>query len=390
MLKKKEKNDNKPFMLVLVTLMFWFAQYSFTPYINPELERMGASYTLIGLSGTVYGLFQMIGRLPFGLFSAKMGQQKPFIMMGCVLAFVACLGMFFIYQPVSIVALRGIQGLASASWVSFTVLYGSYFGKDTGKHVALLDMAASVGKLFCFIVGMLLVQHLSCKATLISGALFACGALFLTQKVTEKEQAPLKISYKNLKSIVKSKHLLYCSVLAMLSQFVLCATCFSFTQNLMTRLRADNAQLTFVNIVLLCATVFFNLLANKVLYKRMHNAHIITIGFLASALYCIVAPFATSIILLYVLQILPAATISMSLAVLLGESIKEVLPKNRAISMTFFQVVFSIGMTLGPLAMGVMVDFTSLNGGFLLMGAVALLSAFLTIKMLYTKDRTAA
>ncbi len=36
-------------ILFVVTLLFWFAQYGYTSYVNPELQRMGASAVFMGL-----------------------------------------------------------------------------------------------------------------------------------------------------------------------------------------------------------------------------------------------------------------------------------------------------------------------------------------------------
>ena len=60
-------------LLVLVTGLFWLSQYAFTPYINPELERMGMSATFMGLVAGGYCLSQTHIRIPLGMWSDLMG-----------------------------------------------------------------------------------------------------------------------------------------------------------------------------------------------------------------------------------------------------------------------------------------------------------------------------
>ena len=149
---KKIKFDSA-FSLFSASFLFWFSLYAFSSYLNPEMERMGASATLMGLAGSAYGLAQLVSRLPFGLVSASSGKQKIFVCIGCAMALLSLIGMEIFYTPVGLLVFRAMQGAAAGTWVCFTVLYGSYFKKeDVPAHITTLDMVGHLGKLVCFIL----------------------------------------------------------------------------------------------------------------------------------------------------------------------------------------------------------------------------------------------
>ena len=55
------------------------------------------------------------------------------------------------------------------------------------------------------------------------------------------------------------------------------------------------------------------------------------------------------------------------------------MPLNkRSTAMGFFQAIYGLGMFLGPLVMGVIGDFISLNQGFVFLGIVGVLTGFLS------------
>lgn len=382
----KSLKNNIPAHLFITTALFWFTQYAFAPYINPELERMGASATLMGLCGTLYGVMQLIARVPFGYFSARMGRQKIFVVIGCMLSFISCVGMYIFYTPAGILFFRAITGIASGTWVCFTVLYGSYYSRaESSRHISLLDMGGHLGKLICYLIALQIVALFDCRAALVLGMVSGILALLMTRTVEEKRLKPQKIRFSDIKHVGKNRHLLVCSLLASIAQFIQCGTYLSFTQNLATRIAASNAQLTWLNIFLFVPTVLLNLFANKVLVPKIGAKNAIILGFGMGVMYCVLAPLCTSMTALYACQTLGAGNTSVALAVLLGQSMREIAPKLRPIAMTLFQILFSIGLSMGPLFMGVVVDMSSLNIGFFVMAGIAAAAILLT-KVLYSEN----
>ena len=109
-------------LLFFVTAWFWCAQYSYTQFINPELEAMGMNAAFMGLVAGAYGFTQMLLRIPLGMLADRIGKQKPFVIIGCLLTALAGASFLLSYTPNGCLFARALAGVASASWVSFTVL----------------------------------------------------------------------------------------------------------------------------------------------------------------------------------------------------------------------------------------------------------------------------
>ncbi|WP_187274416.1 MFS transporter [Paenibacillus sp. N3.4] len=59
-------------------------------------------------------------------------------------------------------------------------------------------------------------------------------------------------------------------------------------------------------------------------------------------------------------------------------SIKHMSADKRATAMGFFQAIYGLGMFVGPVLMGFISDWFSLNQGFIVLGILGILSAALS------------
>jgi len=154
-------------LLFMVTALFWCAQYSYTQFINPELERMGMSAAFMGLVSGAYGFTQMVLRIPLGILSDRLRRHKPFVVIGCLMTMLSGLGFLVYYSPPGFLISRGLAGVASAAWVSFTVLYSSYFPHTEGpRRISQLNAANMGGRLAGYLLIILIVPLLGISAPL--------------------------------------------------------------------------------------------------------------------------------------------------------------------------------------------------------------------------------
>ena len=167
-------------LMFWTTGVFWFSQYATTPFLNAELQRMGVSAAFMGLVAGLYGLSQMLLRLPLGMAADRMGRQRPFIVLGCGLLTVAGFGFLKWYTPHSFLWLRALMGVSSSAWVSFTVLYGSYYpATEAPRRISQLNVANQSGRLLCYTLGAWLVAGWGVRSAFWMGALSAAQlALF--------------------------------------------------------------------------------------------------------------------------------------------------------------------------------------------------------------------
>ena len=118
------------------------------------------------------------------------------------------------------------------------------------------------------------------------------------------------------------------------------------------------------------------------LLRRFSGRALVCLGFLLSAAYCALVPLAGSLAQLFALQILAGSGSTLTFGVLIGQSVRDIPQRLRGVGMGFYQAVYGIGMTLGPILMGLVIDWRGLNQAFMLMAIVALLSTFLAFRLM--------
>lgn len=370
-------------LMFLLTAGFWFTQYAITPYINAELERLGAGASVMGLVGGAYGLTQLLVRIPLGMTADWYGRQKPFIIAGCFLSALASVGFLVWYTPTSYIIWRGLAGLASASWVSFTVLFGSYFPPDeVPKRISQLNIYNQLGRLFSYVIIGAAVARFALGSAFWITAAFGCAVLALSFFIKEKPVGRQGLKLSDFRLVARDRNLKVCSLLGILTQVVAFSTFYGFSTNLAMRLGAEGPQLSMLSITLVVPSVIFNYLGSGLLYKRFRPRVLVAAGFLAAMLYSLIAPQSQTMMQLYLCQILAGIASAFTFGILLGQSVRDVPQKLRSAAMGLFQSLYGIGMTIGPILMGVLIDLGSLNGAFYSVAGLSLISALLALRLM--------
>jgi MFS family permease len=126
----KTISSSKSFRIPLfcaVTLLFWMSMYTSVPIMAPYTEFLGGSHQLAGWIVGMYGISQMLLRIPVGVLSDRLHKRKLFITFGLLFTALSGLGLWLTQDFVWIILLRALAGAAAATWVDFTVLFTSYY-----------------------------------------------------------------------------------------------------------------------------------------------------------------------------------------------------------------------------------------------------------------------
>jgi len=138
-------------ILFVVTVAFWFAQYAYTPFVNPQLIVFGVTASFMGFVGGAYGFTQFVLRIPVGI-TADKWQKKFFISAGALCAGLAALCMLVFHNPFGFLLGRALGGVAASSWVPCTVLYTSYHKPEHAtRSIAMINLASQAGRLVSFL-----------------------------------------------------------------------------------------------------------------------------------------------------------------------------------------------------------------------------------------------
>ena len=380
---KEAKPQLSAGLMFTVTSFFWCAQYSYSNFVNPELARMGMTAAYMGLVSGAYGLTQTLLRIPLGMAADRLGRQKPFVVIGSLLTAVSSAIFLMFYQPAGFLFARALTGVASASWVSFTVLYSAYFRLSEGpRRISQLNLGNMGGRLAGYLLIILIVPVFGIKSAFTFSLAAGLLAFLASLGLKEAPGARQGLSVRELLNVSKDKYLRACSGIGVLTQVIAFSTYYGFTVNAAKNLGADSAALTWLNIALVVPTLLINFLITSRLLRRFGPRKLVTMGFVVGGLYCLLVPLAGSMWQLFLLQILAGSHSSMSFAVLLGQCVRDIPQNRRGVAMGFYQAVYGIGMTLGPVMMGLMIDWSELKTAFFIVSAFSALSAALSWRLL--------
>ncbi len=364
--------------------MFWFSMYTCVPILTAYLKDLGATNRMAGLIVGMYGLSQMLLRIPLGIVSDRFHKRKLFILFGLVFSILSGAGIFISQNVTWILILRALAGAAAATWVDFTILFASYFLKEeTSKAMGTLTFCNMTGQMLGILCGGWFADQFSWESSfLIGGIVAAIGLLAGFFIVEHKDESEPTITAKDVMNVAKDKVLLTVSLLAILSQLVTFATVFGFTPVFAQSLGAskfDMGLLTFFSTgpSAIAAWVGGGYLSNKFGEKK-----VVITGFIFVGFFTLLIPFTGSIVMLILTQALAGIGRGIITPILMSLSIKYIAPGKRAVAMGFYQSIYGLGMFVGPLAMGIIGDWMTLKQGFIVIGMIGCLTAWLAQVMI--------
>ena len=382
-MEKRVKSQHTASLLFAVTAVFWCSQYSYTPYVNPELAKMGMSAAFMGLVSSAYGLTQTLLRLPQGMAAYRIGRQKPFVLIGSLFTAISAAVMLLFYSPAGFFAGRALAGVSSASWVSFSVLYGSYYTfEEAPRRISQLNFANMLGRLVGFVLILLIVPMFGVKSAFIFSLLVGSTAFLMAFRLREAPRVRQTLCKKDLAKIARDPYLRVCSFLGILSQIISFGTYYTFTVNAAAALGAASADLSLLSIFMIIPNLLTNYAATMYLMKKISARWLVAAGFLVSCLYCILVPLARNMTALYACQVLAGISAALTFAILMGQCVRDIPQERRAVAMGMFQSLYGIGMTVGPLIVGMVIDASSLKTAYFAVAALAAVSTLLSYRMM--------
>ncbi|WP_313466784.1 MFS transporter [Carnobacterium sp.] len=369
-IKKKQTS-----LLLTIIVLFWFAQYVYIPYQTPYLNSIHLTSNAVGIVIGAYGISQMILRLPIGVLADKNGKHTLLIFIGALSSGVASLFRIFLSNGIGFFIGNLFSGLASAMWISFMILFMSYYSDDKQqKATGKLIFANNLGMLGGFVVSTFLYDRVGmtviCLLSVIAGILGAFLSLFL--KRTTVEIRPSR-STKDLLSVCKNNKLILFSLLALIQQGIQMSTTMSFTTQIVRDLGASNLVVGLTSIVYMLSAVLSAIISSKPnFYKRFTFDQSIPTVFLLLFLYCLFVPITNSVFMIFLLQILPGLSTGILFSSLTTEAMTEVPDEKKSTAMGFFQAVYAIGMSAFPLISGYINTHYSTQAAFLFLGCTSI------------------
>lgn len=376
----KTKESSRFFFLVIV-FMFWFSSYIYVPVLSPYVEHLGASYVMVGSVLGIYGLMQILFRLPIGIGSDYLNRRRPFIYLGLIASGASCLLFMAGAHPGWSLAARAVSGIAASAWVVYSVMFAGYFPKEeAGKAMGMLQFTTVIAQLMSMMISGYMVEHWGWNAPFVIGGLVAIAALVLALRLPEQQQEKREnaIQLKDLAAVIKEPLLVKVSLLSVLAHCVLFITMFGYTPNQALDIGASKESLGWLTLAFMLPHAIATLYGSRLFGRLLGDRGTLLLGFAGSALFTLLIPSMPTLAALCATQIGNGFMQGLIFPLLLGKSVSGVAPFKRATAMGFYQAVYAIGMSGGPFVAGWMSSAYGLSGGFWLGGIAAALAAVLS------------
>lgn len=378
---------NKKTLFSITTILFWFSIYAYVPQLSNYAKELGASYKLIGLIGGAYGLTQTILRIPLGIISDKLGKRKIFIILGIVCAVISAMLLYVFPSPYAILWARLIAGIASATWVNFTILYISYYdSEESNKAVGIVTADSKLGQLIAMFIGGFIAIRFGIRAIFLLSIIVSLVSLIIGFFIhEEKLQKGTKIALPQhgFMSVIKDKRVIHISLLAAALQFITFSTNFGFTPIIAANLGANNLQLGFLSTLFALPQVLFSILANTVMTKRFGQKNSLLSGFILIIIICFITPFVSNLCILFALQIVAGVGNAIVFSILMAMVIIGVKKDVMTTTMGMFQGIYGVGMVVGPIVLGSFGDWFGLTTGFMVVGVLGLIAFYSATRLKY-------
>lgn len=373
---------SKRVLLGAITTLFWFAQYVYIPFLAPYLLSLSLKATVVGIVIGAYGFTQLVLRIPLGILIDVVKSHKFFISIGVFLAAISSIGMLIFPSPVLLFVANGLSGVASSTWISFTILYTTYYENSLStKAIGLINAFQNIGILAAFVLGGTLFELFGIRALFILSFIFGMIGFLLSLAIRPEVSARgTNVNVVSLVKVMKDKRLLVFAILCSFTYLILFGTVFSFTTSTAKQLGATGLQLGILAILYSTATIISSYFVGTNVASKLGEKNTISLAFLLLAIYCVGISVSSSIIPFFPLQFICGFGSGMLTSSLMAYSVKHIDDDKKTTAMGFYQSIYCVGMTIGPVFMGILMDNTSKVLSFLVMAFIALVcSAFISV-----------
>lgn len=366
-------------LLSLVVVFFWFAQYVYVPFQTPYLTGLGIAAATVGVILGAYGLSQTLIRIPVGVFADKKNRHKYFIAFGAIGAGAASLLRFLSPTAEAFLIANLLSGLASSMWISFTLLYASYFDpEETKKALGNVTALNNMGILIGFVLGAVVAEAINIETLFLLSMGSGLIGFVLSLFIKEEKPAARAISVRELLSVLKNKRLIAFAILALLSQAISLGTVLSFTSDIAKGLGGTNFEIGLCSSIAIVFCILSSAFVGTKSAAKIGDRGLFTFLFLCLVAYCALVPLAGTMTALYFLQVLGGAGTTGIFALAMSNAILEIPPEKKSTAMGFHQAVYGVGMTLGPALMGAVAEGVSMLWAYFSMAMVAVVGILLT------------
>ena len=344
-------------LLSLTIIFFWASEYCHAPYFTPYLETLGFAATTIGFITGAYGFTQMCVRIPLGIVTDATGAYKRTILLGTVLTTQSSFGLIFVTNLVPIMVFRVMAGLAASTWIAFTILFNAYYKADESvQAMANINAYNNAGKFLAFVLGMVTSSIWGYRIPLVCSFLTGCAAALcaLRLKPITLRREPFRISH--MLSALKNPEVLVAAGFAVIVQFFMQGTVFSFTSAVAKGIGATPFQIGLATVLYTVVQIVCAGFVGRKLLKWISSAAAVAVGLGLLAVSALLVGGSTSVYAIFAGQLIAGFANLMLNAVLMSMVVRSTPQERQSTAMCMYQAIYGLGMSAGPVMIGRMVS----------------------------------
>lgn len=359
------------------------------PILPKYAESFGASYTYVGLTISAFGVARIIADIPSGTLSDRVGRRAS-MLLGTLLFAGSGLVAAYSASIEHLVTARFIQGVGAAIFTTSALAYvadilpeagkGRYLGYYQSSFFLGSAFGPSIGG-FLTSVGGLRLPFLTLSALSVAGA-FATYTGFSASK--DRRKAAYERS--NIRGIVastlRSKPMI-ASCVAASSTFIL-TTGIRFTLLPIYCEKALGLDEAGVGLVLsLIALVnFFMMRWAGSLTDRLGATIAMVFGFASAGLTTALYPFSSNTASLYGVAFAFGVATSLTMPAQVSLAVESSDPRHRGLSMGVYRIFSDIGLIIGPMLSGILIDYLPIASVFFIIAGISVATALFIYSML--------
>ena len=353
--------------------LFLFSQYVFVPTLPEYLRGKVDSLAVVGAVLAMYGLWQVVVRLPLGILIDAVGRQKLFILGGFLLCALGALVLGAGNTTGRLYIGRSLTGLAQGIWVPLVVVFSNFFpAEQSVRASAVLTLVTAAARITATALNGYLNEWGGYFLAFFVAAVAAALAAVLVLPVPVNSQPAGAPRPRSLLRLFLHRTVLLPSLLAAVNQYVVFGVSLGFMPVLAKELGAGDVTIGLLATVNLLLFLLGNLSSTSS-GSRLRSESMLLGTYVLFALAIAAAALAKSIPLLFLIQGLLGIAHGIGYPVLMGLSIRDVPENQRTAAMGLHQSVYAAGIFIGPWASGILADKIGIRPMFGLNAALVLI-----------------
>lgn len=370
-------------LFFIISILFFICIHSIDAFLAPMMLEQGIEPQVMGIIMGASGLATLLIRFPLGIISDVVKSRKIFIQISLLLPVFTWPLAWLEPNGVTLYLAKAADGVTAATWVLYNILFIRYFDrKEAPAAVALLALAGPVGVFIGNCIGGLLIHYFENNIAFFLSCVSGLLALILTtriQDVHDAVQAPtLKACIAGARKQLSDRSVWLIGILATIVILVPFATRDTLTPIYAEQLGGRAGILSLLSNIHLIFYALAIALCSAVFYKRLGVMKTAVIGIVLQILSTLGIPFTDNWYLIYSLQALAGFSFGMAFAAFMSLSVVNTTPDEQSTRMGLFQTIYSLGMFIGPVIMGVMLQHINLASGYLVIAALSVVAVIIT------------